>query len=56
MGHATEDCWENPKNEGKRYKSWISRKKRKAGEATGSVLYKLRKESVGGVVPIGRSL
>jgi hypothetical protein len=36
LGHATEDCWEDPKNEGKRPNNWVSRKKRKNGEANGS--------------------
>ena len=38
MGHLPEDCWENPKNKGKRCKTWVSRKKRKTREATGSHL------------------
>ena len=36
MGHNTEDCWEDPKNEGRRCKNWVSRKKRKTGDANGS--------------------
>ena len=36
FGHSTEDCWEDPKNEGRRPKNWVSRKKRKNGEANGS--------------------
>ena len=36
FGHATEDCWEDPKNAGKRPRNWVLRKKRKNGEAEGS--------------------
>ena len=38
LGHATEDYWENLKNEGKMCKKWVSTKKRKTGEASGSHL------------------
>ena len=36
MGHAIEDCWEDPKNTGQRPRNWVLRKKRKNGEANGS--------------------
>ena len=36
MRHNTEDYWEDTKNEGNRCKNWVSRKKRKTREATGS--------------------
>ena len=36
MGHAAEDCWEDPKNKGKRTRNWVLRKKRKNREANGS--------------------
>ena len=36
MGHATEDYWEDSKNEGKRPRNWVSREKKKNGEANGS--------------------
>ena len=29
IGHASRDCWEDPKNKGKSSRNWVSRKKKK---------------------------